>query len=307
MIKTVTINPSLDRYYDVEHIVLDDLHRIVSIQDYPGGKGINAARVLKELGCESVVYSFIGGSNGNTLATLCDTLNTQMIRISNHTRVNHKYRDLSNSAITEFNEFGPEVSEKEFKILEHCLSRDVFDNDWVMLGGSGPRGLSDDVYVKLIDIVHHRHGKVLLCTDMPWLAQGIKNKPDVVKVNLDEFHRLTNKNFANYNEMVTFIREQYLNDIQLFIVSMAKKGAIFVTQDQAFHAYIEKVDVVNDVGAGDAMLAGIVKCLEEATPLDKLAVYCTACATTAILNDDISISDENNVLAYEKKVIVEKL
>ena len=79
MIQTVTINPSLDRYYDIDHIVLDGLHRVKEVRDMPGGKGINMSRVLSELHVDSCAYGFIGGHTGDELSKPCKSMNTQFI------------------------------------------------------------------------------------------------------------------------------------------------------------------------------------------------------------------------------------
>lgn len=298
MIQTVTINPSLDRYYDIDHIVLDGLHRVKEVRDMPGGKGINMSRVLNELHMDSCAYGFIGGHTGDELSKLCKSMNTQLIRIANSTRINHKFRDLQDFAITEFNESGPEINEKEFRILEHCLSRDIFEGDICMLGGSACKGLGDDVYVKLMENVRHRGGKVLVSCDMPWIKPAIEQLPDVVKLNIGELTRLAGKSFDNNEEILAYMREWIHKGISMFIVSMGEEGAIFATAKEAYYA--EKIDIVckNDVGAGDAMLAGICYAMVEHYALREIATFSIACATAAITNDDISVDS----LEYVKKL-----
>lgn len=298
MIQTVTINPSLDRYYDVEHIVLDGLHRVKDIRDMPGGKGINMSRVLNELHIESCAYGFIGGHVGEELSALCKDMNTQFIRIANATRVNHKFRDLQDFAITEFNENGPEINEKEFRILQHCLSRDIFEGDICMLGGSASKSLGDDVYVKLMEDIRYRGGKVLVSTDMPWIKPAIEQSPDIVKLNIGELSRLAGHEFKDNDAILAYMREWIAKGVSMFIVSMGEKGAIFATAKEAY--FVDKIDIVckNDVGAGDAMLAGIVYALTQHYALCELATFSIACATAAITNDEITVDS----LEYVKKL-----
>lgn len=49
VVTTVTLNAALDKVYTVPHYALDRVHRIGSAVTVPGGKGINAARVLRAL------------------------------------------------------------------------------------------------------------------------------------------------------------------------------------------------------------------------------------------------------------------
>ena len=307
MIQTVTINPSLDRYYEIDGIVNNGLNRVQEKIDYPGGKGINIARVLNELNTDSTVYGFIGGQNGDTLMESCSELNTHFIRIAKNTRVNHKFRDRINHTITEFNKSGPDVTDKEFLILQHCLSRDIQANDWCVLGGSAPKVLGDDVYVKLMAIIRHRQGKVMVSCDMPWIKPALESLPDVVKVNLQELERLAQTKFTELKEIKRYCQEWVTRGVGLFIVSMGSEGALYVNEEKAIYCPGLEVPVVNAVGAGDAMLAGIVKSLKEDKTIEEIASFSIGCATAAVTCDDIAVNDINHVLKYANQVKLQEM
>ncbi len=59
MIYTVTLNPALDRAIDLEELVTDDANRIQSETRYAGGKGIDASRLIKTLGGDSIALGFV--------------------------------------------------------------------------------------------------------------------------------------------------------------------------------------------------------------------------------------------------------
>lgn len=307
MIQTVTINPSLDRYYEIDGIVTNGLNRVQEQKDFPGGKGINIARVLNELESCATVYGFIGGQNGDTLLASCSELNTQFIRIAKNTRINHKFRDRINNTITEFNEFGPDVTSKEFMILEHCLSRDIQANDWCILGGSAPKGLDDDVYVKLMAIIRHRQGKVMVSCDMPWIKPALESLPDVVKVNLHELERLAMMKFESLKEIKRYCQEWVTRGVGLFIVSMGSEGALFVNEEKTVYCPSVEVPVVNTVGAGDAMLAGIVYALKQEKTIEALASFAIACSTAAVARDEIAVGNMEEVNRYETQVVLQEL
>jgi 1-phosphofructokinase len=50
MIATVTLNPSLDEWVRLDTLRPGELNRAGGFMRYPGGKGINVSRVVKELG-----------------------------------------------------------------------------------------------------------------------------------------------------------------------------------------------------------------------------------------------------------------
>ena len=49
MILTVTMNPSVDTRYQLDELVIDDVNRVTP-EKTAGGKGLNVARVLGQLG-----------------------------------------------------------------------------------------------------------------------------------------------------------------------------------------------------------------------------------------------------------------
>ena len=61
---TVTVNPSVDRLYELKQLKVGQLNRVQLIKKMVGGKGINAARVSANLGAKTVATGFLAGSNG---------------------------------------------------------------------------------------------------------------------------------------------------------------------------------------------------------------------------------------------------
>lgn len=49
MILTVTLNPSVDIRYNLEHFELDAVNRVNNVSKTAGGKGLNVSRVLVQL------------------------------------------------------------------------------------------------------------------------------------------------------------------------------------------------------------------------------------------------------------------
>ena len=71
MILTVTMNPSIDTRYEVEHLVIDDVNRVTP-QKTAGGKGLNVSRVLVQLGDDVLATGLLGGHAGAYLGELMD-------------------------------------------------------------------------------------------------------------------------------------------------------------------------------------------------------------------------------------------
>ena len=64
MIATITLNPSIDQHIIVRDLVKDDANRAEAVFRYPGGKGVNVSKVIRELGGRSRAYALVGGFPG---------------------------------------------------------------------------------------------------------------------------------------------------------------------------------------------------------------------------------------------------
>ena len=64
-ILTITANPALDVFADVEVLTPGSLHRTAPFRKSPGGKGINVAKTLHAFHSPVLAAGFLGGSNGN--------------------------------------------------------------------------------------------------------------------------------------------------------------------------------------------------------------------------------------------------
>ena len=67
MILTVTTNPAIDVTYQLSSLRPGDVHRVTSVEERAGGKGLNVARVLRALGVDVVAAALAGGPDARRL------------------------------------------------------------------------------------------------------------------------------------------------------------------------------------------------------------------------------------------------
>ncbi|MCX8053518.1 MAG: PfkB family carbohydrate kinase, partial [Armatimonadetes bacterium] len=89
MVLTVTLNASIDKTYKIESFVIDRINRPTECRTVPGGKGINVARVLKELGRSALATGFVGGSIGEAILRGLDEegIKHDFVRVSGESRL----------------------------------------------------------------------------------------------------------------------------------------------------------------------------------------------------------------------------
>jgi len=159
MIVTVTLNAALDVAYDVEALVPHATHRVLEVRARAGGKGVNVARVLRQLGQDAVVTGLAGGHTGTLIRAdlAASGLPDALVPISRESRRTLAIVSRRDGGATLLNEPGPQVREEEWAGLLARFDRLLAAAQAVMLSGSLPVGVPTSAYAELVQAAHD-HG-----------------------------------------------------------------------------------------------------------------------------------------------------
>lgn len=299
MIYTLTTNPSID--YILRFDKFEDSKTIRASEDekYPGGKGIMAGKILKNLGEEPINLGFVGGFIGEFIAKSLKDLGIKedFVRIKADSRINVK---LKYEYETEINARGPQISVDEVGKFFEKLAR-VRQDDYLVISGALPYSLDDDFYKKVIEKTGCNFSIDIADAR---LLDYLKYRPILVKPNQEELAKIFGMDIDD-DKLLTYARKLNEMGAENVIVSLGKKGSIFVDKDMAFRAKPIEGKLVNSVGAGDSMVGGFVYALSKAySKLDayKLAVACGS--ATAFSSD---IADIKMIREILEKVEVEEI
>src|SRR5262245_41481815 len=112
MIGTITMNPSIDQHIIVKELVKDDANRALTVERYPGGKGVNVSKVVRELGGKTHAYSVSGGLPGAFWEAQLKKLDIPftVIRVNGETRINTIITDIDDKTQTRISAPGPKLT-----------------------------------------------------------------------------------------------------------------------------------------------------------------------------------------------------
>ena len=287
MIGTITLNPSIDQNWIVPDLVKDDTNRAKTMIETPGGKGVNVSKVVRELGGKTRAYALLGGWTGQHLERLVRPLDFPLVsvRIHGNTRVNAVLTDLKDDTQTRVSAPGPRVRAGELEGFIRLLCRVRPRPDWWVFGGSLPRDLAPSTYRELIRTLQQKGTPCVLDTDNEALEQGVRAKPFMIKPNEFEMQRLCGRRLRRLEDHAREAARLAKNGIRLVVVSLAERGALFVTADRAFHVAAPKVRVRSQVGAGDSLIGGILCGLERKMPLQRAARLGVASSTSCVMRE----------------------
>ena len=157
--------------------------------------------------------------------------------------------------------------------------------------------MPDDIYAQLTAVIHEGGGGVVLDTSGRPLQAALTNPPEVMKPNLEELAELWGQELDTPGAVRDAARSLLDRGVERVVVSMGANGAVFVDRELALVARPPQVTVASTVGAGDAMVAGIVFGLLNDLPLAHLARIATASGAYAVTRIGAGIG---NINALEK-------
>lgn len=260
MILTVTLNPSIDTSYELEHLIIDDVNRVTPTKT-AGGKGINVARVLGQLGDEVIATGFAGGYSGTSFTEMLDAdgIKNRFTPIAGETRTCIAL--LHDGKQTELLEYGPSISGTELEIFMKTYRELAEAASCVVLSGSLPRGLTTDTYAKLIEIANPMQKPVLLDTSGAALDAALEAsvRPTLVKPNLTEINALLGTSFTPDEALElgqAVMADSRFSGIAWVVVSMGSAGSVGYHAGQAWRVKTPPIPAVNATGSGDSTIAG---------------------------------------------------
>ena len=275
MICTVTCNPSLDYTVRLPVFRAGAINRVAQEAIYPGGKGINVGIVLQRLGLPVKLLGFTAGFTGREIQRLCRQAGCSCDFIeakAGVSRINVKVgagktvlarteeaeTPLSTRAETALNGLGPVISEENVQALFAQLKA-LQKEDILVLSGSIPKGLPQDLYRQIIENVVGEGVRVVVDAEGKLLTDAIPGRPFLIKPNREELEALFGKPLQRDEDVAGCAVQLQQQGARNVLVSMGGDGALLAGEDgKTYRMASPQGTPVNSVGAGDSMVAGFL-------------------------------------------------
>lgn len=295
---TLTLNPALDISTQVDHVVDAHKMRCAPAQVYPGGGGINVARVLRRLDAEVMAIATAGGATGERLGTLlaAEQVRTQWVPVAGETRENFTVAESTTGREFRFVLPGPTLRQAEWQACLDRVARLPVRPDYLVASGSLPPGVPDDFYARLARWARHSGSRLVLDTSGAPLAAALAEGVWGIKPSLRELRHLTGARLETLPEQVAAARALVARgQAEMVALSLGPHGALLSSPRQTLSAAALKVQPLGTVGAGDSFLAGWIA--EWATHEDPVRALrmAMAAASAALLAPGTALSDPQQI------------
>ncbi|SDO08638.1 fructose-1-phosphate kinase [Methylobacterium phyllostachyos] len=311
-IVTLTLNPAIDQTIVLDALEPGTVHRAREVRSHAGGKGVNVACCLADWGLPVAATGILGADNAAPFTQVLAEkgIADRFVRIPGETRTNLKLLDRRSGDTTDINLPGLAVTDSSLAEAEATLL-DLSGDAWVVLAGSLPGALPPDTYAALTRRLKARGARVVLDASGPplaaALAAGPEALPDAVKPNRHELEDWVGHALPTLDAVRAASTSLRDRGIPVVVVSLGAEGGLFLTPEGAVHAEPPATEVASTVGAGDALVAGLVAALQAGLDLDGTARLAIAFAAGKLTQVGANLPPRATVEALARAVRMQRL
>ncbi len=311
----VALNPAIDQTVEITHLRVGSVNRATRAQQDAGGKGVNVASCLADYGVPTAVVALLGAENPALFESLFASKGVvnRSIYLDGATRINIKLVEPAGQETTDINLPGPyldsvQITGRIAQILD-LIGELSGSLQWLVLSGSLPPGWPVDTYAILIHHARSLGVRTLLDTSGAPFGEALKAGPDIVKPNRDELAAHLGRPLHDSVDTLAAAHDLLAAHAELgkVVVSMGSEGAILISRDAAVLAQPLKVAASSSVGAGDAMVSGLIAAELQALPLAETAQLATAFAAGKLSRLGPHLPVPSEVQALARQVVISAL
>ena len=139
------------------------------------------------------------------------------------------------------------------------------------------------------------------------LLSTLKTRPFLIKPNVYELEITSGKALPTVEAIAEQARQLQQGGVTNVCVSMGAEGAVLVNDDDSYYAPAPKIRVMCSVGAGDAMVAGLLGALVDGLPSEEVLLQGLACGSGAVTQPGTMLFDPEQLDSLKEELEVTRL
>ncbi|MER7555665.1 hexose kinase [Nocardioides sp. NPDC126508] len=290
MIITVTLNPAIDVTYRLPRLTVGEVHRVAEVTTRLGGKGVNVARVLHQLGEPTHAIGLADEPFADALASELPSTFLPELEDVRRTLV------VVAESTTSLWEPGRQAAQGADRRLLDLLEDRLANATALTVSGSLAPGVPTDLPARIARLAAAAGVPVLLDLDDAPLAAALGSGA-VVTPNEDEAARLLGH---TPDDPVAAVEELAARNRGPVVLTRGRLGLIACADGSCWEVRPPAGIAGNPTGAGDATAAGLARGLAHGRPWPEMlrdAAALGAAAVAAPVAGEIDAATYASVLA----------
>jgi len=295
-IHVLCLNPAVDKLFEIDGFAAGE--------DYPGqrpvarvgGKGVNVARVLSQLGENVHLYAFLGETGGEGFRREMEPrCACSFITVPGACRTTVNIIDRVNRRETVITEAGPVVSSQDIAVLMKLLDENIAPGDIVVCSGSVIAGAPADIYAQVSRLCTEKRARCALDCNAKTLPASLGGARYALgKPNERELCALLGETRTQRSEEIARLARRLMPPYDAMLVSMGAQGGVWIDAQGVHRARVPGVEIRSTVGSGDASFAGAISAMARGLGGEAALQLAMACgAANAMLGEVGSVRMED--------------
>lgn len=255
MIFAAGLSPAWQQILQFDELNVGEVNRARTADWCASGKVINVGIAARFLGAEVSLLSLIGGLSGESIATEVESygIMADWIRCEQPTRVCTTILERSGVTTELVENAGPVPDEQLNEFIDRFRTFSQVA-DVTVLTGSIPEDAGDDYYARLIRNVP---AKFILDIRGSGLLHCLPYGPFLVKPNREELAETVDQPINDEVSLITAMQALNRMGAMWVVVSDGPKTLYATSSDEAWKFTPPEIEVLNPIGCGDCLAAGI--------------------------------------------------
>jgi 1-phosphofructokinase family hexose kinase len=290
-------NLTIDRTLAIDELRPGEVLRFERAEVTPGGKGVNVARVARDLGARAVLVGLLPGRTGVAGAALLgdEGIAVRGVEVGGELRSTAVVLERS-GRVTVLNEPGPALEPGEWELYEGVAADALRGERVLACSGSLPPGAPPDAYGRLVALAHGAGAVAIVDVGGEQLAAAVAAGADVVTPNLAEAEGLLHGRADETVDAgdVAVVRERAVAAARALVERGAARAVVTAAEAGAavadgwmvqWVAAPAVAEVRNPIGAGDALVGGLGLALERGEEFAAAVALGMACGAASVETD----------------------
>ncbi len=270
----IALTPALDHYVTVDSFAIGKINRAVDVIDRAGGKSINGARAIQNVGGNPLVISALGGNRGALIKDYAQKEGIELLAVQTEeeTRQYTEIWDGINNVSTHISEKWTKITPLEWKAYVNLIQEQIQINKFgaAIISGSMPPGIEINEITKLVQLILDNGIACFVDSEGDALRYLLAAKPTVVKINQFEAGNFLGVNIDSIEDAISACKQIVTMGINSCVITLGDLGTIGATSSTVHHVTINNKGLW-PVGSGDSFIGAMaVKWAQGESWLDTL-------------------------------------
>jgi len=310
MILSVCPHTALDRVMIIDEWIPGTPMRTERLINCVGGKGLDSAVVLNQLEVDTLAMGFIAGKVGRELLELLEEYGIRMdpIWVDGSNRVAHVIAERKKNIHNHVIAGKVLINEEQEQEFIDKYRRHLEETDFVIIAGSIPPVMCQDFSARLVRFAKEANVPILVDSQKQAMIEVVKEKPDIVKMNWEEFEWTFNLKAEDLKTLTNLAKEFYReHQLENLVLTLSKEGILSVTPQGTFLTKAPFQKPRNAAGAGDAVSSALVWRLSEGDDWLSAMKWAGAVSAACVLTERTGDVHKEDVMRILPQVTIEEL